>query len=310
MNQLARAILAVSLISSAGVARAAPTAALPKVNVDKDEFTLVVIPDTQRYALYFPDIFYAQTRWIKEHCAELNTKFVIHLGDVVDEQTDEEWAVADRAFKDLDDAAPYLVVPGNHDMAKDEQGQLTRNTVQIQRGVLALPVSGPAMVRRAQGATSDNSFAYFDAAGRHFMVVGLEFGPTDETLQWADTLISNHSDNHLVILATHAYMYDDDTRLGDGDRWSPKIAPCRVERRRGHMGEADQASRQRVHGAQRACQGRRRGRAGESKRQRRTVIQMLSNYYNSWATEAKVGSASCTSSRPTACSRCTPTRRG
>ena len=222
MNQLARAILAVSLISSAGVARAAPTAALPKVNVDKDEFTLVVIPDTQRYALYFPDIFYAQTRWIKEHCAELNTKFVIHLGDVVDEQTDEEWAVADRAFKDLDDAAPYLVVPGNHDMAKDEQGQLTRNTSKFNAVFSPYRFRGRPWYGGHKGATSDNSFAYFDAAGRHFMVVGLEFGPTDETLQWADTLISNHSDNHLVILATHAYMYDDDTRLGDGDRWSPK----------------------------------------------------------------------------------------
>ena len=48
--------------------------------------------------------------------------------------------------------------------------------------------------------------------------------PSDETLAWAKTLISNHSDHHQIILVTHAYMYDDDTRLGPGDRWSPKKA--------------------------------------------------------------------------------------
>ena len=70
--------------------------------------------------------------------------------------------------------------------------------------------------------TSDSSFAYFEAADQKFMVLGLEYGPSDETLAWAKTLISNHNDNHQIILVTHAYMYDDDTRLGPGDRWSPK----------------------------------------------------------------------------------------
>ena len=50
--------------------------------------------------------------------------------------------------------------------------------------------------------------------------MGLEFGPTDEVLEWASRLIRAHADKH-VIVATHCYMYDDDTRLGPGDDFSP-----------------------------------------------------------------------------------------
>lgn len=190
-----------------------------EVDRENEEFTLIVLPDTQRYALYFPEIFHAQTRWIKENLDELNTKFVVHVGDVVDEQTDQEWFVADRAFAELDDAVPYLVVPGNHDLEKDASGRLIRNTTKYNAVFSPHRFAGKSWYGGHNGVTNDNSFAYFEAAGQQFMVLGLEYGPSDETLAWAKTLISDH---HQIILVTHAYMYDDDTRLGPGDRWSPK----------------------------------------------------------------------------------------
>ena len=193
-----------------------------KVDRENDEYTLVVLPDTQRYALYFPEIFLAQTRWIKENKDKLNMKFVVHVGDVVDERTDQEWFVADRAFAELDNAVPYLVVPGNHDLEKDASGRLIRNTTKYNAVFSPQRFKGKAWYGGHKGVTNDNSFAYFTGAGQQFMVLGLEYGPSDETLDWAKTLISNHGDNHQIILVTHAYMYDDDTRLGPGDRWSPK----------------------------------------------------------------------------------------
>ena len=192
------------------------------VDRESNEFTLVVLPDTQRYALYFPKIFHQQTRWIRENSEKLNTKFVVHVGDVVDERTDQEWFVADRAFAELDGNVPYLVVPGNHDIEKDANGRSSRNTTKYNAVFSPHRFAGKPWYGGHKGVTSDNSFAYFEAAGQKFMVLGLEYGPSDETLDWADTLIGNHGDNHQVILVTHAYMYDDDTRLGPGDRWSPK----------------------------------------------------------------------------------------
>ena len=193
-----------------------------KVNSDKQEFTLIIIPDTQRYALFFPDIFYAQTRWIRDHHKALNTRFVIHVGDVVDERSDKEWAVADRAFTDLDGEVPYLVVPGNHDLEKGPDGKLIRQSTKFNAVFSPYRFKGYSWYGGHKGVTSDNSFGYFEAGGRKFMVVGLEYGPSDATLDWADLLIDNHKDQHQVILVTHAYLYEDDTRLGEGDQWSPK----------------------------------------------------------------------------------------
>jgi len=212
--------LAVAICLAAFAGADAPV----KVDRKNGDFTLIVLPDTQRYALYFPEIFQAQTRWIKENRDTLNIQFVVHVGDVVDEQTDQEWFVADRAFRELDDAVPYLVVPGNHDLEKDSRSRLSRNTTKFNAVFSPYRFAGKSWYGGHKGVTNDNSFAYFEAAGQPFMVLGLEYGPSDETLAWAKTLISNHSDRHRIILVTHAYMYDDDTRLGPGDRWSPHKA--------------------------------------------------------------------------------------
>jgi len=63
-------------------------------------FTIVLLPDTQYYSQKFPATYSAQTRWIRERANELNTEFVIHLGDIVETPGSEtEWQVADEAHK-------------------------------------------------------------------------------------------------------------------------------------------------------------------------------------------------------------------
>ena len=52
-----------------------------------EDFTIIVIPDTQFYSSSMnggsPEIFEAQTRWIVENRDSLNVVFVTHLGDYV-----------------------------------------------------------------------------------------------------------------------------------------------------------------------------------------------------------------------------------
>jgi hypothetical protein len=87
------------------------------------EFSVIVLPDTQYYAKRHPETYNKQTRWVVEHKDQLNIKFVIHLGDISHDNTREQWNVADRAHKKLDEAdIPYGVVPGNHDTLKKGMG--------------------------------------------------------------------------------------------------------------------------------------------------------------------------------------------
>jgi hypothetical protein len=196
----------------------------PPVTVDatKGEFCLIVVPDTQRYAAYFPDIFRTQFRWIRDNAAALNAKFVVHVGDIVEEGEDHEWVVADEAFSMLDGVVPYLAVPGNHDISKESRKIGNHDAPKFNAVFSPKRFTGRSWYGGHKGVTSDNSFSYFDGGGQQFMVLGLEYGPADETLEWANDLVSNHEDLHKVIVVTHCYMYHDDTRLGDGDKYNPR----------------------------------------------------------------------------------------
>jgi hypothetical protein len=53
----------------------------------------------------------------------------------------------------------------------------------------------------------------------------LEWGPRDETVAWASRIADEHADRRLILL-THAYMYNDETRYdwqanGDKQEWNP-----------------------------------------------------------------------------------------
>lgn len=217
-------ILMLALIAPRVIGAAEPTAARGVVNVDpaQGEFCLIVVPDTQRYAAYFPEIFLKQFRWIRDQVGPLQVKFVIHVGDIVEENEDAEWKVADEAFGLLEGVVPYLAVPGNHDYSRAGLKAGVRDTSRYNAVFPPLRFAGRPWYGGHKGVTSDNSFAYFTAGGQQFMVLGLEYGPTDETLAWASTLASNHEDGHKVIVVTHCYMYCDDTRVGPGDQWNPR----------------------------------------------------------------------------------------
>lgn len=211
--------------SAAPAAPPARRAAAPfPVTVDaaKDEFCLIVVPDTQRYAAYFPEVFRRQFQWIRDQVEPLQIKFVMHVGDIVEENADAEWKVAEEAFGLIDGVVPYLAVPGNHDYTRAGLQAGVRDSSRYNALFSPWRFAGRPWYGGHKGITSDNSFAYFTAGGQDYMVLGLEYGPTDETLEWADQLVSNHEDRHKVIVVTHCYMYFDDTRVGPGDQWSPR----------------------------------------------------------------------------------------
>ena len=53
-------------------------------------FSVVILPNTQIYSQSFPDIYTAQTTWIKQRVGADNIKFVIHMGDIVQHPDLEE----------------------------------------------------------------------------------------------------------------------------------------------------------------------------------------------------------------------------
>lgn len=182
---------------------------------------LVIVPDTQTYTEKYPEIFMAQMKWVAENADSID--FVIQVGDITQNNNQKEWETARNGFAAIEGKVPYVLCLGNHDMGS-APGKFadTRNTTMANS---YFPLSGFEDKMYFGGAFEegviDNLYYVFEAGGAEWLVFSLEFGPSDEVLAWADTVISRHRDK-TVILSTHAYMYSDDTRMDGDDHWRPQ----------------------------------------------------------------------------------------
>ena len=159
--------------------------------------TVVVLPDTQYYAHYHPDTFPAQTRWILQEKAARKIAVVLHVGDVVDDAFETaEWNVAGPAMRILDGKLPYVLVPGNHDIGLDRSSIIND---------YFSPDSMPWIANTMTTGQIENNFALVDIGPRVWLVVGLEYGPRDAVVAWADSVLKAYA-NRPAILLTHAYL--------------------------------------------------------------------------------------------------------
>lgn len=182
-------------------------------------FKMALLPDTQTYACDYPEIFHAQTRWLAEHRKEI--AFVLHLGDITNNNSEKQWEVAAAAMNRLDGKVPYVLTVGNHDLG--EKGRTgTRDSRLFNR---YFPYEKYSLDKHFGGAFEpgkmENVWYTFRAGRTDWLVLSLEFGPRDKVLEWAGEVIRSHPDKN-VIIDTHAYLYSDDTRMQKGHRWLPQ----------------------------------------------------------------------------------------
>jgi 3',5'-cyclic AMP phosphodiesterase CpdA len=192
----------------------------------KGASTIVVLPDTQNYSERYPATYLAQTNWIVENQRDRNIAFVLHLGDITNNNTPEEWQNALAAMRVLDGKLPYALVPGNHDYS--EGGSCKDRTTLLNDYFEAKQYRGTPTFGGTYDKEPDrleNSYHLYSAAGRDFLVVALEFGPRRDVVRWANQVVARHK-QRAAILITHAYMYYNDTRYdwkkyGRDQLWNP-----------------------------------------------------------------------------------------
>lgn len=72
-----------------------------------ENFTIVVLPDTQGYTQDYPWLFDNQTQWIVDNKEALNIVFVTHLGDLVNSYGNiTQWEYANCSMSKLCDNVP------------------------------------------------------------------------------------------------------------------------------------------------------------------------------------------------------------
>ena len=193
-------------------------------NKEPEFFTIIALPDTQIYSESFPALFMKQTEWIKENKDKLKIACVVHLGDITNHNTGREWENANKALSVLDGVVPLFLVPGNHDTGPGG-GRGDLKTEFLDK---FFPPSRfekqPWFGGIFEKDTLKNAYYKFDALGRKYIVLCLEFGPRDEVLEWGGKILDENKDRKGIIV-THCYMNFDDTRVSPGDAYNPHDYP-------------------------------------------------------------------------------------
>jgi hypothetical protein len=217
-----------------------PTSSSTAPVPDTQQFSIAVLPDTQKETMYASNTRFAnRTKWLVDHRAKLNLKYVLHTGDVVNWGwlVPSQFTIAKAAVKKLADAGiPYSLTIGNHDTAAvgwngkagstgyggsayayNPECKVRLSTAECRSRLLvrktaefnqAFPVSTIKSVGGAfEAGKVDNIWTMFEAGGTKWLVLTLELWPRAAVVTWAQKVVAGHP-GYNVVVQTHSYLTD------------------------------------------------------------------------------------------------------
>lgn len=200
-----------------------------------EPFTIAVFPDTQIYAKSYPEIFRAQGAWLARSAPREGIAFVAHVGDVVDDNSDEQWEVASSAFEPLDGVVAYGIAPGNHDYGR--RGSASDRSSGLST-FFPPERLGRSLLETFEPGRSESTAHLFETPEGPWLALGLEFAPRLAVVAWAHAVLDAHPGVPAFVF-THAHLYFDATRYSSeraDQKWAPRCyGLCAPD---GHDGEA------------------------------------------------------------------------
>ncbi len=174
-----------------------------------DDFTIVVLPDTQYYTVEGKGrehIFYDQTKWIMDNFDGYDIAGVVHNGDIVDKaDLTYQWTIADKAMSELEspvagfpDGMPFGVAVGNHDQSPNGSANGTQN---FNKYFGVSRFAGRSYYGGHYGDDNDESWYTFSAGGLDFVVVNLQYdtAPGSAVLSWARSIFEQHPESFGIL---------------------------------------------------------------------------------------------------------------
>lgn len=195
-----------------------------------DQTVFAILPDTQLYSQFMPEIFDAQTQWIADHAEKEDIAFVLHVGDITNKAyIPTQWENASHAMSILDEnSIPYVTVTGNHDV-DDEASKIDLDVyyddLRIDRELYPIYFSEKRFSAMATfGGMSENGYNqyhFISCGDGEIMVLALDWMPSEETMDWVQTILSQYP-NTPTIVVKHDFIQPRKDR-------SQSIAPANEE---------------------------------------------------------------------------------
>ncbi len=187
-----------------------------KAAVSDYDYSFAIVGDPQimnaKYAASFNGIF----SWINNNTESKKINQVMVMGDLVDtnDAATEEWQRGQAALNGL--TVPYNLIRGNHDGFLSNQSTATFDTYFGSSTKYGQSVTG----YYAAGGTYANAYRTFEVSGVPYLVMMLDYGPSDAVLEWAGSVISENSDRNVIVM-THSYLSKNGTTEHPGNTNPP-----------------------------------------------------------------------------------------
>ncbi|MGG4129185.1 S-layer homology domain-containing protein [Paenibacillus illinoisensis] len=185
---------------------------------DPYDFSFVWMSDTQYYSQSYPLIYQNIVNWIAGQKENMNIKYVIHTGDVVDKADQEyQWIEADKNMKVLEDASiPYGVLAGNHDV-----GHQDNDYAKFQQYFGA----NRFINNQVYSGSYENNRGHYDlvsANGNDFVIVYMGWGLGEKEIEWMNDIVSKYPERK-AILCLHEYLLVSNNRSPIADQIFEKV---------------------------------------------------------------------------------------
>ncbi len=168
-----------------------------KQEVTGYSYSFAVVGDTQKITDY--DINHGTTYlsniydWILANKDSKKIEHVFGLGDITEWSNVGEWSYVKSVISKMDGEVPYSLIRGNHDTSARMSEAFWYDAYTKQFG--GFYEEGSVL----------NSWMTFTAGKTDYLLVTLDFGPSDAVLAWANDVIASFPERR-VIITTHAYL--------------------------------------------------------------------------------------------------------
>ena len=180
------------------------------------DYAVAVLPDTQNLVELAPDAYCQMTQWIADNKDSMNLQAVIHLGDMVNQNTDAQWQTAKKGMDQIHaSGAAWMPMRGNHDDSTMFNSYFDYSTYGSSQSWFG---------GSYEEGKLDHTYWFFAFGDRTYLVLSLGWAPSWDVLDWAEGIIRENSDKN-VILSCHAYMDSDGYPLESGDAGSVTSYP-------------------------------------------------------------------------------------
>lgn len=197
-----------------------------EINTQKDEpspfikgaWTTVLLPDTQYYASNSNNIETLNNMmdWIVAEKEKRNIQMVVHLGDITDWNSQQEWKRIRSSYKKLDNALPYLLCVGNHDQGSYKKEAKINDFFKISDN----PLNKDIFRGSFEPNKLQNTYYLVNHNGQKYLFLALEYAPRNSVIEWADKIIKKHKDYH-VFITVHQYMTETSRLVSKDGRPEP-----------------------------------------------------------------------------------------